>query len=128
MTTYIALLRKAADREYGINFPDFPGCVTAGSTLEEARVIAAEALASHIEGMVEDGTEIPQPSTLDGVINDDGNAGAVAVLVEVPVDTSRAVRLNITISEDLLKEIDQATDDRSRFLANAARQALRRAS
>ena len=45
MTAYIALLRKQPDSDFGVDFPDFPGCVTAGETLEEARVMAAEALA-----------------------------------------------------------------------------------
>ena len=50
-----------------MSFLDFPGCITAGKTLEEARRRAAEALALHIEGMVEDGQEIPEPSSLDAV-------------------------------------------------------------
>jgi predicted RNase H-like HicB family nuclease len=128
MTTYIALLRKDADSEYGVDFPDFPGCVTAGATLEEARVMAAEALALHIEGMLEDREEIPQPSPLDVIMNDNDNSDAVAFLVDVPVEASRAVRVNITIPEDLLKQIDQATNNRSKFLANAARAALRKAA
>jgi hypothetical protein len=33
MTSYIALLRKDVDSDYGVEFPDFPGCVTAGTTL-----------------------------------------------------------------------------------------------
>jgi predicted RNase H-like HicB family nuclease len=42
-----------------VSFPDFPGCVTAGRTSEEARRRAAEALSFHIAGMVEDGEKIP---------------------------------------------------------------------
>ncbi len=34
--SYIALLRKDEGSDYGVEFPDFPGCVTAGKTLEEA--------------------------------------------------------------------------------------------
>ena len=44
MSTYIALIRKDPDSDYGVDFPDFPGCVTAGSTLDEARSMADEAL------------------------------------------------------------------------------------
>ena len=35
MTAYIALLRKDQGSDYGMGFPDFPGCVTAGTTLED---------------------------------------------------------------------------------------------
>jgi len=128
MTAYIALLRKDAGSEYGVDFPDFPGCVTAGATLEEARLMAAEALALHVEGITEDGDAIPEPSPLDAIMADPGNADAVAFLVDVPVETTRAVRVNITIPEDLLKQIDRATNNRSKFLANAARAALKSAA
>lgn len=64
---YIAYLHKDRDSDFGVSFPDFPGCVTAGRTLEEARRIAAEALALHIAGMVEDGQAIPEPSSLDAL-------------------------------------------------------------
>jgi predicted RNase H-like HicB family nuclease len=53
VTIYIALLRKDLDSDYGVDFPDFPGCITAGSTLEETRAMAAEALEFHIDGMLE---------------------------------------------------------------------------
>ncbi len=64
---YIAYLHKDKGTDYGVSFPDFPGCITAGHTLEEARRMAAEALAVHIQGMVEDGMEVPEPSRLDVV-------------------------------------------------------------
>jgi predicted RNase H-like HicB family nuclease len=58
---YIAHLHKNKNSDYGVSFPDFPGCVTAGSSLEEARSMAAEALAFHVAGMREDGEAIPAP-------------------------------------------------------------------
>jgi len=36
MANYIALLQKEEDSDFGVSFPDFPGCVTAGRTLDEA--------------------------------------------------------------------------------------------
>ena len=53
MAAYIVLLRKEDTSDFGVDFPDIPGCVTAGSTLEEARHMAVEALTFHIEGMAE---------------------------------------------------------------------------
>lgn len=35
MAAYIVLLRKESGRGYGVDFPDLPGCVTAGKTLNE---------------------------------------------------------------------------------------------
>ena len=59
MAAYIALLRKDAGSDYGVDFPDLPGCVTVGRTLEEARRAAADALALHLESMAEDGEAAP---------------------------------------------------------------------
>ncbi|MBL0942631.1 MAG: type II toxin-antitoxin system HicB family antitoxin, partial [Alphaproteobacteria bacterium] len=35
---YIALIHKDKNSDFGVSFPDFPGCITAGKTLDEARV------------------------------------------------------------------------------------------
>src|ERR1035441_6271666 len=50
---YIAYLHKDKNSDFGVSFPDFPGCITAGSSLDEARAMAAEALALHVAGMRE---------------------------------------------------------------------------
>ncbi len=125
MATYIALLRKDATSDYGVDFPDLPGCVTAGRTLEEARRAAAEALALHLEGMTADGDMVPPPSGLDAVMGDPHNVDAVAFLVDARVAAPRAVRVNVMLPEDLLQAIDRVTGNRSRFLADAARAKLR---
>jgi predicted RNase H-like HicB family nuclease len=70
MRYYIALIHKDPNSDYGVSFPDFPGCVTAGATLDEARKMGEEALALHIEGMVEDGDAIPEQSSLERIMGD----------------------------------------------------------
>lgn len=121
MTSYIALLRKDADSDYGVEFPDFPGCITAGTSLEEARRMAAEALDLHLAGMREDGEATPEPSGLDGIMADPENASAVVFLVETAGRPARSVRINVMLPEDLIRDIDRVTTNRSRFLAEAAR-------
>jgi predicted RNase H-like HicB family nuclease len=103
---YIAYLHKDSDSDYGVSFPDFPGCITAGTTLEEARRMAAEALSLHIAGMQEDREAIPQPSTLDELKTDPALKNAVAFLVEVR-EPERTVRINITARESEIAEIDR---------------------
>jgi predicted RNase H-like HicB family nuclease len=44
---------------YGACVPDLPGCVAAGVSLAATRELMREALAAHLEGMREDGEEIP---------------------------------------------------------------------
>lgn len=126
MGTYIALLRKEKDSDFGVDFPDFPGCITAGETLEEAHKRAAEALRCHIKGMIEDGDPIPEPRSLDDIMVDPDNAGAVPFLVAV-TDT-KSKRVNITMPESELEAIDayarQHKMSRSAFLLEAAKRAM----
>jgi predicted RNase H-like HicB family nuclease len=128
MRQYIGLIHKEPDSDYGVSFPDFPGCVTVGTTLDKARALAHEALAFHIEEMVEDGALIPEPSSLDEVMADPENRDGVAILVAAPEATSKAVRVNITLPEDVLRQIDRHAErhafTRSGFLAQAARRAM----
>ncbi len=127
MASYIALMRKAEGSDYGVEFPDFPGCVTAGRTLDEARRMAAEALALHVEGLREDGEALPAARALDAIMRDPGNGDAVAFLVDVPAPQRHAVRVNVTLPADIVQAIDRASKNRSRFLAEAAREKLLKA-
>jgi len=104
---YIAYLHKDRYSDFGVSFPDFPGCITAGKTLEEARSMAAEALDMHIAGMIEDGESIPEPSTLDSIVDDQAMRNAVAFLVHIEPPVSRTVRINITARENQVDEIDR---------------------
>jgi predicted RNase H-like HicB family nuclease len=124
MTSYIGLIRKDADSDFGVDFPDFPGCVSAGATLDEARRMAQEALELHLGGMVEDGDALPVPSSLETIMADPQNADAVAFLVTMPGAADRTVRVNITLPERLLRRIDERAKNRSAFLARAAEKAL----
>nr|WP_294550456.1 type II toxin-antitoxin system HicB family antitoxin [uncultured Rhodopila sp.] len=120
MTAYRALLRKEPESDFGVDFPDFPGCATAGKTLEEARHMAAEALALHVEGMLEDHEPIPEPSILDAIMGDPQNRDAVAFLVDVGTRPAKSVRINVMLPEDLVAAIDHVESNRSRFLADTA--------
>ena len=61
---YIATVYKEKDSDYGVQFYDFPGCISAGETIEESQTMATEALNGHIALMLEDGDSIPNPSSL----------------------------------------------------------------
>lgn len=128
LDAYIALIRKAADTDYSVNFPDLPGCTTAGATIDEAYANAREALELHIEGMREDKEPVPVPRDLETVMADPEHNDAVAILVEAPPVKSRSVPVTITIDERLLAQIDAAAEiagtSRSAFLADAARAAM----
>jgi predicted RNase H-like HicB family nuclease len=103
---YIAYLHKDKGSDFGVSFPDFPGCVTAGRTLEEARELAVEALTVHMAGMIEAGEALPEPSTLDALAKDPAMRGAVAFLVSAEAP-EKTVRVNITARESQIEAIDR---------------------
>lgn len=128
MRYYIALIHKDADSDYGVSFPDLPGVFSAGSNLDEAREMAAEALALHLEGLAEDGEALPEPSSLQEIMAVAENRDGVAVLIEAPAAQVKSVRINITLPADVLGEIDRYAEregfTRSGFLAQAAKKAM----
>ena len=73
MAAYIAYLRKDRDSDFGVEFPDLPGCISAGATLEEAKAMASEALAAHVALLQEEGEPVPEPSTIDQLMDDPRN-------------------------------------------------------
>src|SRR5215211_5805737 len=125
---FIGLIHKDEGSDYGVSFPDLPGCVTAGRMLDEARATAQEALALHLEGLVEDGEAIPEPSSLEAVMADVENRAGVAILVAAPERSAKTVRVNVTFPEDVLDRVDRYAEShgytRSGFLAQAAKKAM----
>lgn len=128
MKQFIALIHKDADSDYGVSFPDLPGVISAGRTLDEARDMATQALAFHIEGLIEDGEAIPEPSSLEEIMSAKENQDGVAVLIAGPSVASKSVRINVTIPADVLDQIDQYAEregfTRSGFLAQAAKKVM----
>ena len=64
MTHYVAIVEEEEGKAIGVWFPDFPGCISAGDTLDEAMVNAAEALELWAEAMIESGQKIPAARSL----------------------------------------------------------------
>jgi predicted RNase H-like HicB family nuclease len=106
--SYIALLRKDPGSDYGVEFPDFPGCVSVGRTLEEAQRQARPALELHLAGMAEDAEPTPAPSSLDAIFASDWETrGAVPFLVTAEEPEPRAVRVNIALKPSVLRRLDE---------------------
>ncbi|MDE2230195.1 MAG: type II toxin-antitoxin system HicB family antitoxin [Alphaproteobacteria bacterium] len=111
---------------YSVFFPDLPGLASAGESTQEAAHNAEEALRGHLELMVEDGMAIPEPSALDRIEHDPEVREAARILVRAVVPSERVLRVNVTLPEDLVQRIDERTNNRSRFLAEAAEKLLER--
>lgn len=82
---YVAFVHKEPQSCFGVSFPDFPGCVSAGDSLGEAVANGAEALCGHVRLMKADGNIVPKPRTLGAIKKDaslaDDRMGASLVLI-----------------------------------------------
>ena len=58
-----AVVIENAENNYSAYVPDLPGCVATGVTIAETEAQIREAIEFHLEGMREDGTPIPPPSS-----------------------------------------------------------------
>lgn len=120
---YPAIIERSADG-FGVFFPDLPGCISHGATQQEAAENAEEALAGHLLVCAEYNEDLPSPSPFDDIPRDPDidEAGRILVRAERP---GKAVRINVTLDEGLVSAIDKVARNRSGFLADAARNALR---
>jgi predicted RNase H-like HicB family nuclease len=124
---YPAVIETDAAGGYGVFFPDLPGCVSAGDTQDEAAANAAEALALHLQGMLEDRDLPAPPSRLDDLARDPDVQEVARLLVAVP--EPRLERVNVSFDGLMLLAIDKAAakrgQTRSAFLKDAALAALK---
>ena len=58
-----AIVIEKAKGNYSAYVPDLPGCVATGQTGEETEANLRDAILFHIEGLIEDGLPVPEPST-----------------------------------------------------------------
>jgi predicted RNase H-like HicB family nuclease len=132
MAHYIAILEGEAGA-YGISFPDLPGCVAMGATMDETWNNAIEVLADWVNEM--GGSEaISMPRPLEAIRHDSEVREAIAEgasLVTVPllIESGKSVRANISMDQGILAAIDAAAEmrglTRSSFLTSAALEKIR---
>lgn len=92
--TYPAVIEGDSKKGwYSVFFPDLDGCISGGETIEQASINAHEALSLHIEGMIEDGENLPEPTPIKSLKVDD----AIIIAAIIPVVVTRPE--NITIKK-----------------------------
>jgi predicted RNase H-like HicB family nuclease len=116
------------DHAHGVTIPDFPGCFSAADDWQDLPKMIQEAIELWCEGQ---DLELPKPSDLATLATDPDYTDGAWLLIDI--DTAKletkSVRLNISLPQGLLNEIDRYTKShgatRSGFIANAARLAMR---
>ena len=128
---YVSFIHRD-EAGFGVSFPDFPGCVSVGAMIDDAVRQGSEALAFHVEGLVDNGEVIPSPRSIDAIKADpelaDWRRDADLVLIPLLLDRGSSRRVNISLDRGLLEAIDdeakQRRMTRSAFLATAARREI----
>lgn len=59
-----AIVLEKTSTNYSAYVPDLPGCIATGLTVEETEDEIKAAIAFHIEGLIEDGLEVPKPVSI----------------------------------------------------------------
>ncbi len=124
---YPLYVQKDANSAYSASFPDLPGVFTAADDLDELPANAQEA----VEAMYDGEDDMPDATAIERWSGSDTWSGGFWMLVEIDRSriNSRPVRLNISLPENLLHEIDAAAKrqhlTRSGFLAQAAMKAMK---
>lgn len=129
---YTALIHKEPDTAYGVSFPDMPGCIAIGDTVDEAMASAVDALALHVRGIEADGERPSPPRTAEAILSDptlaDDLEGAIIASVPLVRDLGSTTRINVSLDLGLLKAMDDEVrlrgQTRSAFIAGAVRKEL----
>jgi predicted RNase H-like HicB family nuclease len=123
---YNAILLGVGEESTDVVFPDFPGCVSSGNSVQDALSNAAEALEFHLEGTLEDGLDIPDRSD-DSLLREclSENPGAQIAVVEVDIPESKTQRINICLPDFIIRKIERhlkknTKESRSSLLAKSA--------
>ncbi len=128
---YPVVLHTDDGVRYGVTVPDLPGCFSGGDSFDEALESVREAIELHLDGLVEDGGDVPQASDVSAHVGNADYAGGVWAVVDI--DTARwegkAEKINITIPRRVLAKVDDYAKahglTRSGFLVQAAQRAMR---
>ena len=104
---YFAAIHKDPKSDYTALFPGVPGCITAADSLEDLDAMAREAIQGHLDVSRDYGDPIPVPLDLATVkAHKDAKGAEFFIAVTVHVEGGKAARLNITMPEDLVDEVE----------------------
>ena len=126
MAVYTAVFTPY-DGGYTVAFPDVPGCVTGGSTLDEAVSMGRDALGGCLCVYEDEGEQLPAPRKPDAVALEPGQFAAM-VDIDLPayrrsID-NRAVRKNVSLPAWMARQAEEKGINCSQLLQEALRQAL----
>jgi predicted RNase H-like HicB family nuclease len=109
------------DTAYGAEFPDFPGCYSAADDLKDLTANLQEAVEVYYEG---EDFDIAVPGRIEDLKGNYNGGFWLMADIDLSRLSSTTKRINITMAQNVLSRIDRETDNRSRFLTDAALEKL----
>jgi len=104
---YPAVLERDPRGVFAVWFPDFPDCVTAARSQEEAMAKAQEALATALQELAERDQALPEPTGFDAIaLPSQSDFVAFVAVGAAPPDPSE--RVNVYLPKSLIKRVDRA--------------------
>jgi predicted RNase H-like HicB family nuclease len=124
---YPAVLERADGGVFAIWFPDFPGCVAAGRSQEEAAARAEEALARALQETAESEAAFPAPTAFEAIVTP-AEADVVSLLAIGASPPNPSERVNVYLPKSLIARADALAAEwgmsRSSFFGLALTQTL----
>jgi len=124
---YPAFFTPGDHGSYGAEFPDLPGCFSAGDDLENALTMAREALGLHLYGLLEDGDPVPAASAPEGLTVPEGTfLGLIEGRPDLIGEKIRnsAVKKTLTIPKWMNEEAERQGLNFSQILQDALRERI----
>lgn len=109
------------DGSYTITFPDLPGCISEGKSLENALYMAEDALRVWLQYALDEKEDISAPSALQQIT---AEPGEFVNLVRVSLKDNRAVRRTVSIPKWMDEQVAAAGISLSRVLQDALKERL----
>ena len=82
---YLVIIEKGGTN-YSAYSPDIPGCMATGKTVEETIDEMRSVITFHLEGMVENGEELPAPRSLSDFLNETDEISDNDILTSIETD------------------------------------------
>ena len=118
---YPAVFHPNVDGTYTVFYPDLPGCITEGKSLENAMHMAQDVLTQWLEVSIQQGMEIHAPS---GVNSTPREGNEFVSLISAEIKDNRAVRRTISLPKWLDEKAAESGLSLSRVLQDALKERL----
>jgi predicted RNase H-like HicB family nuclease len=118
---YPAIFEQNSDNSYTITFPDLPGCISEGKTLENTIDMAHKALTQWIEYLLDEKESLPAPSDIKTL---EPTANQFVNLIRAEIRDNRAVRRTVSIPGWLDIRASDAGISLSKVLQDALKERL----